>query len=213
MAHEKIGVGIGIRIDVGFESRLRPRSRRLGVVESVFRTALGLMLVLWQGGCVREPAARGDAVDLTGLFQLEGGIPEEAAENSFRRDVPVERAGEMKISLVLIAPATVRAQLPAMAGAIRLQAMTAPVFNIGDGFELEVALRRLGAREVLYSRYYDPARVASDRNWAPLAVDFRADGGEDLALEMNLSGGPQGDLITDWLAVASPRLLLDRRSK
>ena len=174
---------------------------------------LGLIILLFQGGCAGVPAARTDTIDLSSLFQLEGPAREGGAENSFRRDVPVERAGQERTSLVLIAPVTVSARLPALAGTVRLTCMTAPVFNIGDGFEFEVALRKPGAREVLLRRYYDPARVATDREWVPLSVAFGADGGEDLDLEMRLSGGPQGDLITDWLAVASPRLLLDRRSK
>jgi hypothetical protein len=178
-----------------------------------FVRSLALLVLFLQGCCAGAPAARPGTVDLSALFQLQSEAARGDVEESFRRDVPVERAGQERRSLVLIAPVAVAARLPAIAGVVTLTCITAPVFNIGDGFEFEVAIRRRGARDVVFRRYYDPAREVADRDWVPLSVAFRADGEGDLELEMQVSGGPQGDLITDWLAVASPCLVLDRRSK
>jgi hypothetical protein len=46
--------------------------------------------------------------------------------------------------------------------------------------------------------------MAADRSWIPISVPFGLGGGGDGVLKIAISGGPQGDLVADWLALASP---------
>jgi hypothetical protein len=155
------------------------------------------------------PAAAGqDAVELTDLLRPAPLPPgASAGADSLRRDLFVVRKGRRMKALVLTAPAAARARLPALPAVSRLECLTAPVFNVGDGFELEVALVTGNEREVVYRRYYDPGREAADRSWIPLSIALPYAAGDGAELEIRVSGGPQGDLVADWLAIAAPRVV------
>ncbi|MBN1566211.1 MAG: hypothetical protein JXA73_00060 [Acidobacteria bacterium] len=110
-----------------------------------------------------------------------------------------------KDALVLIAPVSVRISLKGMSGDLTLRGLATPVYNIGDGIHMDVFLSRAGKRYFIGNRYFDPGRRAEDRDWIPLF--FPLDVGEDDQLEIDVSGGPQGDLVADWLALSSLRLM------
>jgi len=119
----------------------------------------------------------------------------------------VERRGVSRRSQVLVAPSIASLRLRGAAGLARLQGWAAPVFNIGDGFELTVHRLGEGGDELLYRRHYDAARRASDRDWIGLDLVIRFDQTGECRLRFELSGGPQGDLVADWLALASLHLI------
>jgi hypothetical protein len=75
------------------------------------------------------------------------------------------------------------------------------VFNIGDGVQMNVFLRRSGIRILVGSRYFDPGRNAEDRSWIPVSIALEVNEGD--LIEIEASAGPQGDLTADWLALNS----------
>lgn len=151
-------------------------------------------------------AAQSDqsAVDLADRFSA----PENG--DSLRRHVQVQRRGRREDATVLIAPVTVRAGLSGLSGKLTLSFLAAPVFNVGDGMQMDVFLVSAGIPRPVYSRYFDAGRKAEDRDWIPVAVSLDLPKAGEVYLEIHVSGGPQGDLVADWLALAEARLARER---
>ena len=105
----------------------------------------------------------------------------------------------------MIAPIRLRAPLDGAMEYIRMEGLATPVFNLGDGFQLDFLLVTDEKSRVIESRYFDPGRRAKDREWIPFSIPLIPRDREEW-LEVRVSGGPQGDLVADWLAIAEPRL-------
>ncbi len=131
---------------------------------------------------------------------------------SFTPHFKVVRNGIARDSLVLEAPVTIRAELDGIAEGATLEFQSTPVFNVGDGMELEVFITTDGKRRSVYSRYYDAGRKSEDRAWIPVSIPLgpgaSSAGGR---LEFRVSGGPQGDLVADWLALSMVRVVPRQR--
>jgi hypothetical protein len=126
-------------------------------------------------------------------------------DSHFRQNQYVTRKGLRKKALVMIAPVCIHASLPGVSGKATLKGWAAPVFNIGDGLLMNLFLRRSGIRYQIGSRYFDAARKAEDRDWIFLEVPLEI--GENGWLEIEISAGPQGDLVADWLALSELSLV------
>ncbi len=161
--------------------------------------------LLASGGCSRADGIRSnvaEGVDLTDrLMPSSHVIPDQ----NINRDLPVIRKGMRKNALILIAPASVRASLKGVSGKLMLHGLATPVYNIGDGIRMDLFLNRAGRRYPVGNRYFDPGRSIEDRAWIPIA--FPMDVAENDQLEIEVSGGPQGDLVADWLALSSWHLM------
>jgi hypothetical protein len=133
-------------------------------------------------------------------FERMAGAPE-----SFENHFEVTRRGIRRDAMRLIAPVSVRTPLDIRSDGMVLDFFAAPVFNIGDGMTLEVLLTGDQGEDVLYSRSFDAGRKAVDREWTHIAIQLpirpRA-----RWLVLRVSGGPQGNLEADWLAIASMNL-------
>ena len=166
--------------------------------------------VLWPG-CAPAPPPRltdATAIDLTGRFSTD---PQNAAavgsSGSFERHSVVTRNGRREDAMTVVAPLEIRAGLAGLSGRFTLKFLAAPVFNIGDGVQMDVLMGGAGGRKQLFGRYFDAGRKAADRDWLPLDIPMDLSGAGDAYLEIRVSGGPQGDLIADWLALAEVRLV------
>jgi len=137
-----------------------------------------------------------EEVDLAARFSTDGQT------DLLRHHVFVIRKGRRADATVLIAPVTIRASLAGLSGRFMLSLTAAPAFNIGDGMQMDVTLLEEGERRPLYSRYFDAGRKAGDREWIPIEVPLALSGSGDVYLEIKVSGGPQGDMVADWLAFA-----------
>jgi hypothetical protein len=171
-------------------------------MKTVVTVAL-LMTVLQSAACSR--GSRGGGVP--GPVQDEDLRPELARVlRSARRQVgsprvDVTRAGSRRDSVVLVAPCELR--VPAAGTGRRVLRLTAaPVFNIGDGMQLEILLVGASGTERVYEGWFDAARRSSDRAWKTAAVSVHLSGTPGQSLVFRLSGGPQGDLVDDWLALS-----------
>ena len=129
-----------------------------------------------------------------------------SAEKSFDRHFMVVRRGKRMDSMLLVAPVTIHAPLAGSEPNTMFECLATPVFNVGDGMRLDVLLKTGGSERLLFTRYFDAARRAEDRDWIPLSIPLAAPGVSASELVMRLSGGPNGDLTADWLALASVRL-------
>ncbi len=153
--------------------------------------------VLFVSGCSSpERSAQKNMAEsfvLTGVTQRQ--------EDSPIRQMEVQRRGIRKAASVLIAPASVKASLAGYRGARNISLLMAPVFNIGDGIQMQMWLQDGGEPRLVCSRYIDPGRRYEDRAWIPVSVpvDISSDRPE---IEIRISGGPRGDLTGDWLAFA-----------
>jgi hypothetical protein len=127
---------------------------------------------------------------------------------SIRRNMAVIRRGQSRDALVLEAPVNLRAPLGALSSNTRLTAWATPVFNIGDGIQLDVLVATEDGSRLMESRYFDSGRRSEDRAWVPISIPLDL-GAESKWLELRVSGGPQGDLVGDWLALADLRFSAD----
>ena len=117
----------------------------------------------------------------------------------FKPDQLVIRKGIKRKALIIVAPVRIHTPLHDITGKATIRGLVAPVFNTGDGVQLDLFLSRSGARDHVGSRLYDPGRNAGDRDWIPLIIPLEI--GEEDCLELEISAGPQGDLTADWLAL------------
>jgi hypothetical protein len=145
-----------------------------------------------------------DSVDLTARFAAAGN------GDALKRKYLVMRKGRRADATVLIAPATVRASLAGFGGKCNLKMLVAPVFNVGDGMQMDLTLVDAGDRRPIYSRYFDAGRKAEDRAWISIEVPLDLRGSGDVYLEIQVSGGTQGDLVADWLAFAEALMASER---
>ena len=130
-----------------------------------------------------------------------GGGP----RDSFQQHTPVVRNGRKEDATILVAPITVRADLAGYQGMLRLGMLATQVFNTGDGIQMDVYLVNGSDRNRIYSRYFDAGRNAADRRWIAMEIPLNLHR-QGSHLEIQLSGGPQGDLVADWLALAEVRI-------
>ena len=122
---------------------------------------------------------------------------------SFTPHFRVVRNGHARDALVLEAPVTIRAPLEGLTAGAVLECLATPVFNVGDGMQMEVSLIENGRDRVLLRRYYDAGRRLADRAWTLLRIPLDLQGTAGAAqLEIRVSAGPQGDLVADWLAIS-----------
>jgi hypothetical protein len=133
-----------------------------------------------------------------------GGAP-----GSFQQHTAVVRNGKQEDATILVAPITVRAELAGYYGKLWLRLLATPVFNIGDGIQMDVFFLDGSDRTRICSRYFDAGRNPADRQWIALEIPLDLRNGQGSQVEIRVSGGPQGDLVADWLALAEVRI--DRR--
>lgn len=146
-----------------------------------------------------------DAVRLLRFYAAGAGQTAGTFDPHFR----VVRRGEPRDCLLLIGPMIIRADLNGAAGEYVLEALGTQVFNTGDGIQMDVYLSTGDERTKLYSRYFDAGRRAEDRDWIPISIPLIL-ARPDSHIDIVSSAGPQGDLGSDWLALASPRLVLQK---
>jgi hypothetical protein len=177
-----------------------------------FFTYAGLGATLWLGVVACPDPARSRPGDPDVLLDLSWGFSpvtpvdgRSAGGSGFLRQ-PVTRKGRREEALVLVAPISVRATISGIAGAVNFEALAAPVFNVGDGIKLEIFLSDASGEKRVYEGHFDAGRRDSDRNWTALKIPFDLGAGGSWQLEMRVSGGSRGDLASDWLALAKPRL-------
>lgn len=127
--------------------------------------------------------------------------------DALRQHVSVTRKGRRVDATVLIAPVTAQASLAGLSGRYILELTAAPAFNIGDGMQMDLTLSDAGGRRPIYSRYFDAGRKAEDRDWQAIEVPLALSGSSGVYLEIKVTGGPQGDMVADWLAFAEVLLV------
>ena len=133
---------------------------------------------------------------------------------SFTPHFKVARNGITRDAMILEAPVTIRTSLRVTGDDAKLECLSTPVFNIGDGMQLEMALTNHDRRRVIFSRYYDPGRKLEDRAWIPLSIPLGFDSASgETQLEIRVSGGPQGDLVADWLSLSMVRIVQESRPR
>lgn len=109
--------------------------------------------------------------------------------------------------MLLIAPVTAWADVGGIAGSYFLEALCTQVFNTGDGIQMDIYLTERGARRKICSRYFDAGRRAEDRDWIPVSIPLVLGQTQNSRIEIEASAGAQGDLVGDWLALSSVRLV------
>lgn len=162
--------------------------------------ALAVHIMLLATGCSRPPSP-----SPAGLLEQFALASQVAERSSLKYPFVVYRAGLKKNAMVLVAPIKVKAPLEGLQGRIELQLLVVPVFNVGDGIQMDIWLHDQGSSVKVCSRYFDPGRRFEDRRWLPLTVpmDVRR---KDAQFEIDISGGPEGSLTGDWLAFADMRI-------
>jgi hypothetical protein len=180
-----------------------------GCFRNTLLAAVGLLML--SGGCappagISKPPS---GLDLTERFVLRASAYRRAeGEKPFVRHERVVRNGLARDAMLLVAPVTIRAPLDGISGSAVLAGFSAPVYNVGDGLQMYILLLGNGSERVIYSRYYDGGRRLEDRAWIAFEIPLDlGDRPDDYQLEIRVSGGPQGDLVADWLALSAMRIV------
>lgn len=172
---------------------------------------LGFLVVSLLSGCTDRPTtglgAQSASLDLTSRFSAPGAALKGAATGAFDRHYPVVRKGRCRDAMLLIAPVTAWADVGGIAGSYFLEALCTQVFNTGDGIQMDIYLTERGARRKICSRYFDAGRRAEDRDWIPVSIPLVLGQTQNSRIEIEASAGAQGDLVGDWLALSSVRLV------
>lgn len=185
----------------------RQRSHENGIIRGILSSLLWTFLFfavavpLFLNGCSKRAETKPQTVGVLDLTDRFLPVNPAAQDLHLNRGFSVTRKGVRKDALVLTAPVSVCASLKGVSGRFTLEGLATPVFNIGDGIQLELYLSRAGKRQFIGKRYFDAGRKAEDRDW--ISIAFPLDLGEDDLLEIEISAGPQGDLVADWLALSS----------
>ncbi len=169
-----------------------------------------LLLMLSAAACDPVAGARKTVTgcDLTERFNLiHNGLPQSETAGSFVRHYDVIRNGVRRDAMVLVAPAEIRTSLAGIRGRVALEGLAAPVFNIGDGMQMDVLIADSQGRRKVFGCLFDPGRKAHDRAWIPLEIPMVLDGTPDSWLDIRLSAGARGDLVADWLALSAMRIV------
>jgi len=175
-------------------------------------TAGAVVVLILEAGCA-PAVVDGEAaptLEIGDRFVPEGVAGGRRTEGggSFTTHFKVVRGGIAHDAMVLEAPVTIRAPLGPIGPGAALECLSAPVFNIGDGMQMDVSLIEDGRRRAVFGRYYDAGRRLEDRAWIPLRIALEVlSPSSDAQLEIRVSGGPQGDLVADWLALSRVRLV------
>jgi hypothetical protein len=162
---------------------------------------------MWAGACTnRQEVEQGSeqVLNLTGRWSPAGSSRQ---DSHFKPNQYVIRKGLRRNALIIVAPVRIEASLEGIRGKANLKGWAAAVFNVGDGLQMNVYLRRSGTRRQIAGRYFDPGRKADDRNWIPLEIPLEV--AEKDWLEIEISAGPQGDSVSDWLALSDLSLFKD----
>jgi hypothetical protein len=179
----------------GFGMRTNARHR-------IWILAAGLLAASFAlPGCRKLTIGPERSVDLSERFS----IVDSGSTKNFEKRKDVVRKGQRRVSLVLVAPVAIRASLHGVSGKVTLHLTAAPVFNIGDGFSMNLSLNRAGVRHPVGNRYFDPGRKAEDRDWVAIAIPLEVQPGDQLEIEA--LGGTQGDFTADWLAISPVKLV------
>jgi hypothetical protein len=155
-------------------------------------------------GCSRKSdirSAESTTLDLMSKFETVNSSP---SVTRFHRNFPVIRNGERRDTLTVVAPLTIRTYLHDVSTQMTLEGFVAPVFNIGDGIQMQICLKRGRRLRLVASGYFDPGRNAEDRKWVPIKIPLNPEEGDQL--EIQVTPGPQGDSVADWLAFSCLRL-------
>jgi hypothetical protein len=170
---------------------------------------IALVLLIGLCGCgtaARQEQSGRAEFDLTDRFSVLSPRAEPGPKE-FDAHFDVIRRGRRRDSIVLTAPAAIHAPLTGLSGNVVLEGLATPVFNVGDGIQMDIFLVGSGTRKLIYNRYFDAGRRAEDRDWIPLAIPLELGNSSDNWLEIRVSAGPQGDYVADWLALSTMHIV------
>ncbi len=161
-------------------------------------------MCVYSAGCSSGGKEKSVNPTLYDLMERFAPVDSASSESQFRKHMLVIRKGVRKDALVAVSPVIIRAPLQGVSGQMVLQGFAAPVFNIGDGIQMNIFLRYAGISRPISSRYFDPGRKIEDREWIPIEIPLTLSEGEQL--EIQAVAGPRGDSTADWLALSSMQL-------
>jgi len=139
--------------------------------------AIGVSVII--SGCAKTAEVQQRAAEGMDLIDRLAPITPVAPDMHVSRNSSVIRNGLQKDALILVAPVSVRASLRGSSGRLMLVGLATPMFNIGDGIQMDLYLSRTGERHFIGNRYFDSGRRAEDRKWIPIAFPV------DLGKKMN----------------------------
>ena len=181
-----------------------PHNPRLGLS---FLTAILIAILICFTACGNRNGMQREDAQVLNLMDRLSPADSIQQDEQFRRNQQVIRKGSRRRALIILAPLRIQASLQGVSGNATLKGWATQVYNIGDGLQMNLFLRRGGTRSQIGSRYFDSGKKAEDRDWIPLEFPLEIGEGEENWLEIEISAGPQGDLVADWFALSSLSLL------
>jgi hypothetical protein len=121
--------------------------------------------------------------------------------------MPIVRGNAVRESLVTIAGARVRFDIPPIENNSLLSFGISTAFDAGDGAEGKIYFEYEGTRDPLYSHWLDPAQNEDERRWLDWTLDLSKYSGKKGALVFECNSGPNGNPVADWIVWSGMKIL------
>lgn len=127
-------------------------------------------------------------------------------ENKLAFTATFLRNNDPRVSMVTLASAKVRFEIPVLTKESRLVIGTARAFDMGDGAEGRIYFEANERRTLIYSRFIDPANRPQDRVWFDEVILLGQFAGTLGNLIFECNPGPRGNADADWFLWSLLRL-------
>jgi Dolichyl-phosphate-mannose-protein mannosyltransferase len=125
--------------------------------------------------------------------------------------MPMVRGNAVRESLVTIAGARVRFDIPPIENNSRLAFGITTAFDAGDGAEGQIYFEHDGTRDLLYSHWLNPAQNEDERRWLDWTLDLSKYSGKKGSLVFECNSGPNGNPVADWMVWSGMKILRGSR--
>jgi hypothetical protein len=125
--------------------------------------------------------------------------------------MPMVRGNAVRESLVTIAGARVRFDVPTLEDNSRLAFGITTAFDAGDGAEGQIYFEYDGTRDLLYSHWLNPAQNEDERRWLDWTLDLSKYSGKKGSLVFECNSGPNGNPVADWMVWSGMKILRGSR--
>jgi hypothetical protein len=119
---------------------------------------------------------------------------------------PVIRQNQLRHCVVTIAEGRIRFRIPELTDHSKLLVGVAKKFDLGNGAEGRIYFEYGDKRELIYSKFLDPASNPQDRRWFDEVIDLSRFKGLSGILTFECYPGPRKDEIADWFSWSKLKL-------
>lgn len=114
--------------------------------------------------------------------------------------------GEIRQAIVMVAPSEIAFEGVVIQRNAWLEFRVGQMFTVGDGTEAYLIVETMGRRDTVFSRYFNPKQMESDRHWMHEAVGLAQYFDTAVKIIFASGTGGKGDDLGDFVAWETPLL-------